>query len=121
MTVAPPAGKTTEFPDRLFEYWLDQEKFLQLSRGNGKRGSNVMQTFSKLGTGVLHFQVLIFILARVRGQRVENVSRDVNAALSFVVALGVDDIVDCRRISLAVCVIGMISPPVIQWKLYKFL
>ena len=29
--VAPPAGKTIQYPDRLFEYWLDQEKFLRLS------------------------------------------------------------------------------------------
>ena len=39
-----PAGKTIQFPDRIFEKWLDQEKFLRLSRGNGKRVSNVMYT-----------------------------------------------------------------------------
>ena len=32
MIVATPAGKTIQYPDRLFEQWLDQEKFLWLSQ-----------------------------------------------------------------------------------------
>ena len=38
MIVAPPAGKTIQYPDRLFEEWLDQEKFLRLTRETVNKG-----------------------------------------------------------------------------------